>query len=105
MTTLAAMKETMKERLDCAAVHQDWTQEADCVRLHIYTSEHRYNIVGVLRNGDFDYLGCTYMLRKCLPGENWNRGGDLADGPFCKETWDKIMSDIVRNEVVKISAK
>jgi hypothetical protein len=105
MNLIEEMKNTMKGWLDDSSIHQDWTQESDAVRLHIYTSERRFNIIGVIRNGKPSYLGCTYMLRKCLPGENWNRGGDLSDGEFSQETWLKIMANIVKIEVLKTETK
>jgi hypothetical protein len=36
-------------------------------------------------------------------GEDWVRGNDLPDGPFSKETWDRIIYAIVRYELVKLT--
>lgn len=49
---------------------------------------------------DNGYLGCTMSARAPEFGEYWTRGGDLADGPYTKETWYEIMSDIVACELV-----
>ena len=38
-----------------------------------------------------------------LPGETWTRGSDLADGKFNRETWERILRDIIRNELQKLS--
>ncbi len=45
------------------------------------------------------YLGCTASERKAKVGENWVRGRDLRDGKYSKETWNKIVCDIVSNEI------
>ena len=42
------------------------------------------------------------LTRKPRAGEDWNRGRDLADGSYTKETWDKIISNIVSYELVKV---
>ena len=51
------------------------------------------------------YLGCIATQRKPRAGEDWNRGNDLADGDYCYETWDAIVRDIVKYEIVKITSK
>ena len=48
------------------------------------------------------YLGCIATTRKPRAGENWNRGNDLADGGYCKETWREIKDDILAYELVKV---
>ena len=68
-----------------------------------YTDEHTYRIVAVERAEDEGYLGCNVLSRKKRPGETWIRGNDLPDGPFNKETWNKIIYAIVNYELVKLS--
>ena len=79
--------------------------------LKIYTKEHKYNIsarldVGKLGNGEMlaidGYLGCIGTVRKPRAGEDWTRGNDLADGSYSKETWDRIVRDILAYELVKV---
>jgi len=67
-------------------------------RVRIYTFTNKYSIAA----SPPDYLGCIASARKPRAGEDWTRGSDLADGPFSRETWDKILTDIVAYEVVKI---
>ena len=54
------------------------------------------------KEGDKGYLGCTVIARKSRAGEDWVRGNDLADGKYCKETWEKIKNNIISYELVKI---
>ena len=42
------------------------------------------------------------QTRKPRAGEDWNRGNDLADGPYSEETWREIVNDIVAYELVKV---
>jgi hypothetical protein len=49
------------------------------------------------------YLGATVSTRKPRAGEDWTRGNDLADGPYSKDTWEKIKNDIIGYELVKVS--
>lgn len=39
------------------------------------------------------YIGATASSRAPNPGETWTRVNDLADGPYCKETWDRVVAD------------
>lgn len=66
----------------------------------LFTEKYRYSIVG---RKDGSYLGCTNSLRASLPGEDWIRGNDLADGIFSKETVERIKSDIISCELREIS--
>ena len=70
-----------------------------------YTADHQYFINAIERfDGDANsYLGCQVSTRKPRAGEDWTRGNDLPDGPFEKDTWDKILNAIVCYEVVKLS--
>ena len=83
-------------------------------RLHLtfFTKDHSYHISARLpetmppQNPEDKvgrgYLGCTVQCRKPRAGEDWTRGNDLADGSYRKETWQKILEDIVANELVKV---
>lgn len=69
-----------------------------------YTDEHKYSITAIDRKGNKGYLGCTASTRKSRAGEDWTRGNDLPDGPFNKNTWNKIILGILRYEIIKLSA-
>lgn len=68
-----------------------------------YTTDHKYTIVAIDRPGQDGYLGCQVLTRKARAGEDWNRGNDLPDGPFTKDTWDKILKSIVKYELIRLS--
>lgn len=72
-------------------------------KFRLYTNDHIYAIVAIDREDEKGYLGCTAATRKARAGEPWNRGNDLPDGPFNKKTWDKIISGILRYELIKLS--
>jgi len=74
-------------------------------KFNIYTESHRYRINARDSNEDDGYLGCTSSVRKPRAGENWTRGNDLADGKFTRATWERIKSDIVAYELVKLAPK
>lgn len=87
-------------------VHSEGTNDLGqkTQRQIFYTRENRYSIVAIEK--EFygpDYLGCTVTTRKPRAGENWNRGRDLADGPFTEETWERIKNDIIAYELVRIA--
>lgn len=76
--------------------------DGDRVKLTFKTALHSYSIVGrpigwASRSGS--YLGCVVSNRYSLPGENWTRGNDLADGDLSEETWHRIMQDILSVEL------
>ncbi len=77
---------------------EDDPHEGDTHRITLYTANYEYHIVAT---GGSDYLGCTMNARKPLPGEDWTRGRDLADGKLNDETWCHILSDIVAYELVE----
>ena len=77
--------------------------ERSRISVRFYTDNYLYAIAATDKKGEEkDYLGCTCSRRKFLPGEDWTRGGDLPDGEFNKETWEKIKNSIIKNELVKI---
>ena len=66
-----------------------------------FTDTHKYSISGYVptkMNPD-GYLGCIVTTRKPRAGEDWNRGNDLPDGEYSKETFDKIVRRIVAYEL------
>ncbi len=71
--------------------------------MFLYTEEHCYLINAVSRTDGNHYIGCNVSARKSRAGEDWIRGNDLPDGPFNKETWNKIVYAIVNYELVKLT--
>ena len=65
--------------------------------VNVFTHTYRYQI-----SAHKDYLGCTASTRMARAGEDWNRGNDLPDGKFCRETWGRIKDAIIRYELVKV---
>lgn len=72
-------------------------------RVCFYTEEHEYYISAIERPAGKSYLGCNVITRKARAGEDWQRGNDLPDGPFNKETWNRIVYAIVNYELVKLT--
>ncbi len=80
------------------------TDNEEGIRIRLFTNNNYYSIVAYRPKGEHykGYLGCTSGSRKSRAGEDWSRGNDLADGEFSKETWIRILSDIIGYELVKI---
>lgn len=78
------------------------------VRLRLFSERYSYGVsVCVPADGSrpeepFGYLGCVASNRKPRAGEDWTRGRDLADGPYCEKTWHNILADIVAFELVRL---
>ncbi len=72
-------------------------RHANHVNYIFCTAEHRYAISAYPH-----YLGCIASTTRERPGENWTRGNDLPDGPFCRETWDAIKNRIIGYEMEKL---
>jgi len=79
------------------------TENEEMKEVCIYTNENKYKIYAVDRKNDDGYLGCSVTTRKMRAGEDWFRGNDLVDGPFIKETWQRILCSIVNYELVTLS--
>jgi len=69
-------------------------------RARIFTDSHQYQI-----SASETYLSCGASARKWRAGEDWHRGNDRRDGRFCRETWDAIVRDILRYELVKLEVR
>ena len=72
-------------------------------KVFIYTHNNRYSIVAETKKDGTGYMGCSVSCRTPRAGEHWKRGNDLSDGPFVRETWEKIKNDIIAYELVKIA--
>lgn len=77
------------------------------VKLTLLTVTNSYGIRAYLpANGSVKgYFCCEFSAREPNPGETWTRGGDLADGDFSKETWDKIVQDILSVELAEAAER
>lgn len=63
--------------------------------IQIFMPKNCYHIIARMGDHLKDYLGCTVVSRTPRPGETWNRGKDLPDGRFSKETLNRILCAIV----------
>jgi hypothetical protein len=70
---------------------------------YLYTDEYHYQIVAIDRDKDDGYLGCQVSSRKPRAGEDWTRGNDLPDGPFTRDTWNKILNSMISYELIKLT--
>jgi len=79
-------------------------KEPDRHFMYIFTDDHCYHISAYAPNDKNarGYLGCIASCRKPRVGETWNRGSDLSDGDYSKETFTKIIGDIVSYELKTI---
>lgn len=88
------------------SVSQIFIDKKDTKRhfMYIFTDEHCYSISAYAPTdkNPRGYLGCIATCRKPRVGEWWTRGSDLADGPYSKETFIKIMGDIISYELKTI---
>lgn len=71
--------------------------------VELYTNDYSYAVSMRKPNQNDDgYLGCICSLRKPYAGEDWTRGNDLSDGSYSEQTWNKILRDILSNELKEI---
>ena len=74
-------------------------------RILFYTDNNKYTITAIERGIGDGYLGCGVSARKSRPGEDWERGNDLPDGPFTSETLEQIKNGIIAYELEQLSVK
>ena len=77
--------------------------EPGIFRASFFTATNQYRIYAVERPHGKSYMGCTSLSRRARPGEDWQRGNDLPDGPLTEETWQAILAGVVRYEAQRIS--
>lgn len=88
------------------------TPKEDRIRIRFYTGRNVYFISAILGNhwhdeshpdkpklADDGYLAGSVTCRTPEAGEWWNRGRDLADGPYSRETFEHILLDIIGFEI------
>jgi hypothetical protein len=71
--------------------------------IRLYTEEHQYGITAIDRPDDDGYLSCSVTARKARAGEDWTRGNDLPDGPFNRETWERILNAMINYELIQLT--
>ena len=74
-----------------------------CIKFKLFMENYEYCIKAIWREYTPRYLDCVSDSRKPRAGENWNRGNDMYDGHFCRETWNKIKDDIISHEMKGIA--
>lgn len=92
---------------DYYLIYKQNIKSYDKIVVKLFTNDNEYSLHFVIpgeKNPD-GYIGSYFKCRKSYPGENWHRGNDLSDGNYNKETFDKIMFDIILNELVEIKSK
>lgn len=72
------------------------------IKIFTYNNEYKI-VVGECTDEKLGYLMGFAGSRKPRAGEDWTRGNDIKDGPFSKETWYQILSDIVSYEMVEVA--
>jgi len=77
-------------------------EDSGRIRIFMYSHTNKYTVIATRDKSGKTYLGAGVSCRKPRAGEYWTRGSDLSDGTFSKDTWIKILGDIVGNELVKI---
>ena len=86
---------TDEEYADYITKSEDWEINPNRLHVLLFTNDHSYHI-----SATKDYLGCIAKTRKPRAGETWNRGNDLPDGKFCKETFDSIIRQAFAYEII-----
>ena len=71
-------------------------------RITLYTKEHYYTISCSKEWDKPKYLGAWFGTRKPRAWESHSRWWDLADWSYSKETFDRIINDILSLEIVEI---
>ncbi len=81
----------------------EFSDQPSTLYILMWTNCHEYQISAKSPddNGTHKgYLGLTAKSRKPRTGETWQRGNDLHDGLFSKNTFDIIIKNIVRYELI-----
>ncbi len=66
------------------------------IKAYLYTDSKRYYIVAKKNKS---YLGCQWSPLNSLPDKGGRGGGDLADGAFGPDTWERIKADIIGKDL------
>jgi len=83
-------------------VNLEKTEQETRARIEFYTTEYGYRLNVAVKKDRPSYLGLTAVRMRLRPTEDWQRGSDLHDGEYSKETFCKIVADIVAYEMVSL---
>jgi hypothetical protein len=70
------------------------------LRFRIFTATHCYNITAKSYGRGRGFLRCGTTSTKWPPGEDWHN--DVYDGPLTRETFEKIIRDILGYELLPL---
>jgi hypothetical protein len=73
----------------------DYWQKTPALHILLWTNNHEYHLI--CRG---DYMGGFAGTRKPRAGENHQRGNDLPDGKFGKETFNAFIRGLIRYELI-----
>ena len=94
---LSAQKFFGKDRVEVVEMN------FEAVNIRLYTATYCYSIYVNKGRGEWgDSMGCIVSCRTRRAGEDWHRGSDLPDGPYSKETFDRIIMSIIGFECIKV---
>ena len=86
------------------SVWEDYVTKEDdqhgLLRVKIYTDRFAYEISVGWNNKD--YISCKSQARRQRPGESFFRINELFTGPICKESFNRVILDILSNELINI---
>lgn len=93
-----------EDRLFITQVPPNPEDDKVAIRIKVFTADKEFTISATKpRGGYHGYLGLGYSLTTPLPGESWTRGGDLTDGKYESDTFDRILVDILKSALLPIS--
>ncbi|MEM8519481.1 hypothetical protein [Janthinobacterium sp. CAN_S7] len=69
----------------------------DGVLVNFFTDRHIFHINAT--SGDDGYLAMQHAVRATGAGNDW------TDGPYSKETWDKIIRDMLSCELISLKRR
>lgn len=84
-------------------IHREDGRSYVKLRLLTVTNSYGIRVIPSKNAKMIPYMCCEYSHREPLPGETWTRGGDLWDGNFDEDGWDRIVADILSVELATAS--
>jgi hypothetical protein len=81
-----------------------WRSNYLLAKVILYTRRYEIHIGATVdRDTHHTYLSGGFISRAMEPGESWQRGGDLPDGPLTEVTLDDILDSAFRLELVDVA--
>jgi len=74
--------------------------EAFRVYVRFYTETNEYRIRVDSLSESAIALRCIAVSRKRRAGEGWHRQNDIIEGPFSKDTWNKMLMEMLCYEIL-----